>query len=363
MATADSKQNQFITLEKSDPQFKIYLEGRLADMVSLPVQSLNVGLASERVTFQLFPRDQFQSKDEPSFLLKWFLIFKAHLWLFIFFPVFLVFSKNFSDFKSVDYSSFALTSLAAFFVALGLLLKSDYSDYYRGADRLDMSTLKPLTQGWVSAFAVKTWSWIYFVLGLLLALPVSFKYTQMFRVTVVVVFTALITRLFKDNNFKFKKYYEVFFFILVGPALFSGLQVGMGFGIDTEILVLGGVWGLLGVFYLEIKNFENLIILAQMNVQSSMTVLGFDRGKIFLMRLWIFIVLALAIYRFYYASFFWFWFGLLLNLFFSFKVLSKINSVTSPAGSELKDFSSHVRRWIGVFLLIWLIENLFYIFS
>lgn len=353
--------NRFVTLEKKNPEFHIYLENRLPDFVSLPVHSLNVGLESEKVTFEMSPRADFKPAELPGTVFKWALIFKVHLWLFVFFPIFLVFCKNYADYKSIDILSYILTSFAAFFVALGLLLKGDYADYVRGADRLDISTLKPLNQGWVSAFAVRIWSWIYLFLGVGFAIPVAATYNQMFRVISVVAFIVVITRLFKENNYKFKKYYEVFFFMLVGPALFSGLQVGMGYGIDTEILVLGAVWGLVGVFYLEIKNYENLFVLTQMHVDNTITSLGFDKGKKFLIYMWLSLVVALAIYRFYYTATFWFWFGFLVNIFFSFKLLNKINSITSPAGSDLKDFSRYGRRLIALFILIWFLENIFYI--
>lgn len=361
-SNAEKPTNKFITLLKSSPEFKMYLEGRLNEYVSLPVHTMNVGSESEKVTFELYPRSHFKPKDEPEFFYKWFIVFKAHLWLFVFFPIFLVVCKNLADNNTTDFFTFSLTGMAAFFVALGLLLKSDYVDYFQGADRLDLSALKPLNQGWVSGFAVRVWSSIYFILGLILAIPASVKYNEMFRVTSVVAAIVVLTRLFKNNNYKFKKYYEVFFFILVGPALLSGLQVGMGDGIDTEILAIGTIWGLVGVFYLEIKNFENLLILTQMNIQNTITSLGFDKGKIFLIRLWLLLVVAMALYRFHYTSTFWFWFGLLVNLFFSFKLLNKINLITSPAGSELKDFSRYGRRLIGLFILIWVIENMFYIF-
>lgn len=347
-----------MTVEKSHKDFQQLIHSDLSEQKAIPVKSLNVGSDHETTTFKIVDDSSIQV---PGFLKKWMQILKYQSWLFVLMPIFLVLTKTLVDVKFEDLNTFALAAVAALLTYIGLILRNDYIDYVTGADRVNAQNNKPVSQGWISALELKKLSWIFLVVGFAFSMPVYIVWPEEIWVVIAILVLAGASNIFKQNAYKFKMYFEFYLFLLMGPGLFAGLQVAAGGGIDTEVLALGVVWGWLVIFYLQIKNFENIISLAQMKVRNTITTLGFDQAKTFICVLWLSLVAVISIYRYFYAGTFWIFFCGALVIFWSLPALAKIQEMKTPMGSQLSAFSKMARRLILIFVFAWALEDSWYL--
>lgn len=326
---------KYVTLQRNDPQFLKYLSGDFSiEEIAVPVKTLNVGLDTETITFEV------KSKKEvlkPSFFIFWSQLVKLNSFHLIIVPFLYVLFKNIADQRFFDPKSFWFASLALVFFFISMNIRNDINDHFSGFDRVNDVKSRPIQRGWITASESALLSMVFLFLSAVAALPVLINQEEERRVVIVVLALITMGRFFKKNTYKNQLIGEFVLFMIMGPGLMSGLQVAMGSGIDTEVLAFGIFWGLAVLFLNHLNHFCHLLTCAQAGLKNVMTRFGFDHCK----RIFIFWIIGLNIlwilYHFFYASTFWSWFTGITLVFWSIPTLIKIGGINSPLGSDLKE--------------------------
>jgi 1,4-dihydroxy-2-naphthoate octaprenyltransferase len=349
--------SELITLSKKDPKFRHYIEGTFSkDFRALPIRSLNVQTDAEQVTFQIISKKNVQ----PPFLgLHWLQVLKVRNLLLVAFPIFLIFVKNHLEQTLLNPVTGALSALGALCLMTAVNLRNDYLDHRSGLDRIHpWSESRAIQKGWVTADEVRKWSFVYLGLGVLFGLPALALYPQ----TVLAVGGLAILGIFGMTSFKmglkYRRWSEWAVFILLGPFLTAGMHYSLGAELDLEVLYLGVLTGGLAVFYLHLKNFEQLMINNQAQFENTMTWLGFESGKKWLFAYWLGFVTVLLIYQLYFQT--WFWvFVMTAGLILATLVLGKtLRGLMSPLGSQMRVLMSLGNKMILFVMGLWILQSL-----
>lgn len=159
-------------------------------------------------------------------------------------------------------------------------------------------------------------------------------------------------------GFKYRRWSEWIVFWLLGPCLTLGIQFSVGIGFDMESLALGVLTGWLSVFYIHLKNFEQLLVNEKANFQNTMTWLGFERGRKWLCVWWLAYFILQTSYHYFYSDLVWrFIFSgitALLSVFFFFKVIH----LKSPVGSSVSELFHDSRKMIYAVMGVWIIYEI-----
>lgn len=344
------------TLHRGDSQFLSYLLGSFSQYErALPVESLNINSDQESVTFKIVSLDAI---DKVHPLRMWFEILKIKSLPLVLVPALLVALKTLSSGLPIDILSYGFAVIGTIFLYFGLNLRNDFVDYVRGTDRWHLdSSARPLQRGWMTAQFCHRLSWFFLTLSLLASLPIYFWHPAVLWVVGVSVILALVSRAFFQNSYKFKLFYEFYLFLFIGPALFFGLQLAAGTSVDRQLLFLSVVWGWLGIFFVYLRYFRNIVTNDHFQLVNTINWFGFERAKYFLSLNW---GAFLALY-FVYHSLYFGYFATLLTSFgivaVSLPAISHLIQLRSPMGSE------HTRNhtlWYWVFAfttLFWLLQE------
>lgn len=325
---------QFVSINKSDPLFFKYLWGKTDDRVkAIPVQSLNVGSADESITFELRPRSETQ---KPNTLRLISSVIKIKSFILILFPLFYVFSKNILSGRLNDPLSLSLAVLALIFFYAGLNIRNDILDYFSGFDRVNIPfSDKPILNGWLTAYQLSIISWILITMGLIFSIPVLVLQPEEIKVVVIVGILLITGQFFKRNSYKEKQLGELTLFLLMGVGVVSGFQVAAGAGIDIQVLSFGIFWGAVTLFLVHVNNFSHLITSTQAGIKNSMTLLGFDKAKIFLLLWWSLCIAVGFVLHLFFASLNSALIQTFLLVILSFRLFLKLINIRSPLGSDL----------------------------
>ncbi len=328
--------SQFITLKKSDSQFKKHLYGTFSvDNIAIPMTTLNLGSVEETITFEIKKKSDIQ---KPLFIFMVLNIIKIKKYLLILVPLFYVLAKNYVDGRMFDAWSLFLAACGSLFLFAGINIRNDVIDHITGYDRVNTSEeLKPIQEGWLTAADAVFMSWAFIIIATLFAIPVMIKQPETAQVVGVIIASVLIGKVFVRKSYKNQHFGELLLFILSGAGLASGYQVALGAGIDTEILAFGILWGWSVLFLLHLNNFRNLLTSSQAGIKNTVTRLGFDRAKKLLNYWWIVFLLFWFSYHHFYGSVFWSALSNLILIFWSIPTLIKISQIQSPVGSDLID--------------------------
>ncbi len=340
--------SRFVSVKKSDPQFQNYLMGYVdADIRAIPIQSLNVGLDDETITFEM---KKISEIKKPKFLEFFLTVAKVKSYLLIFLPLFFVLARNYENNQNSDPLSITFASLAMVFIFAGLNMRNDISDHMSGFDRVNISTsVKPIIAGWITASKLSKLSWVSIGLGIFLAVPVLILQFQIWKVLVCVVPLVLAGQFFKKNSYKEKDLGELILFLLMGVGVSTGFQAALGAAIDSQTVAFGFFWGSVVLFLIHINNFSHLLTSTQAGIKNSITKLGFDRAKIFLVIWWSVCLILWTWFHLVYALGFWKWLGATVLVAASVPLYRLLQRVRSPLGSDL----IHIRqRAYGTFLLM-----------
>lgn len=326
--------SRFVTLKKTDADFSKYIWGTFSNTErALPIESLNIGTIQESVTFEI---KNLQEIKQPSDLFIFSRLIKWNYFFLLFLPLFYVAIKNFLFQRIFDPASFGLAALSSIFLFAGLNIRNDVLDHISGFDRIIKSHgKKPLLLGWTTAESANHIGWILCIIAIALAVPVCIHQHEAIRVVGITLGLFLAGSFLNKNNYKFSHFSEFVLFLILGPALCSGYQVAMGSGVDTEILVFGTAWGVAVLFLLYIVQFANLFETSQAGIKNTLTKMGFDKSKVFLMAWWAFFIMLWIVYHYFYASRFWLWFGTAILIFWSIPTFIQIKHTHSPIGSDL----------------------------
>ncbi|MBC7467653.1 MAG: UbiA family prenyltransferase [Bdellovibrio sp.] len=355
-----SSASRFVTVKKFDRDFSKYLWGRTGnDTRAIPVRSLNVGLDDELVTFELKPKSEI---SQPGFFLFWTTAIKLRSYILFLFPLFYVVSKNFLLERFRDPVALAFALVAMMFIYAGLNIRNDIADHISGFDRVNIPTsLKPILLGWTTASRMSKVSWLLLIIGIVLAIPVVLLEPDEIKVLSVVVVLIVLGQFFKKNSYKEKISGEVILFLLIGMGVTSGFQEALGADIDRETLALGFFWGAAVLFLVHVNNFSHLLTSTQAGIKNTMTNLGFDRAKNFLMIWWGACLVIWFFFHWFYASSYLTWLSTLVLTFWSIPLFIKLSQIRSPLGSDLLKIRESAHKTFLIMVAIFFVENAWYI--
>lgn len=355
-----SSVSRFVTVKKFDQDFSKYLWGKTEDDVrAIPVQSLNVGLDDEAVTFELKPIAQIR---KPGFFQFWTTLIKLRSYILFLFPLFYIVAKNYADDKFYDPLALSFAVGAMFFIYAGLNIRNDIADHLSGFDRVNIPfSEKPILLGWITASKMSKISWALLLFGLVLAIPVVLLQPQELKVLAPVIVLILIGQFFKKNSYKEKVYGEIILFLLMGVGITCGFEIAAGAVIDAETLSLGFFWGASVLFLIHVNNFSHLLTSVQAGIKNTMTNLGFDRAKSFLAIWWSICIISWIVFHIFYASLFWTWFGSMILVFWSAPLFLKLSQIRSPIGSDLVQVRQSAHKTFLVMVAVFFAENAWYI--
>lgn len=349
--------SELITLSKNDPRFRSYIEGTFSkDMRALPIQSLNVNTESEQVTFRVFPRQEVMP---PFWGLHWLQVLKVRNFLLVSFPIFLVFVKSWLDETLLDPVTGALSALGALNLMAAVNLRNDYLDHLSGLDRLHPNSgSHAIQKGWVTAAQVKRWSFLYLAIGVLFGLRSLFLYPQTLLLVGVLALLGVLGMTSYKMGLKYRRWSEWAVFLLLGPLLTLGIRFSLGADFDMETLMLGVLTGWLAVFYLHLKNLEQLMVNNQAQFENTMTWLGFENGKRWLLFWWAGFLVLFLTYQAHYQPLAWFLGLCVACLLVTIPIWKAVRTLTSPLGSQMRTLMKIGNQAILFVIGIWVLEAL-----
>ncbi|MBC7421610.1 MAG: prenyltransferase [Bdellovibrio sp.] len=354
------RSHRFISVKKADPLFSQYLLGKTADgLRPIPVETFNLGSPEETVTFEMLEQKEIQRPSVFEFVSR---LIKLPTFLLILMPLFFVFTKNFVDDRFRDPFCIVLAAFAMLFLFAGLNIRNDVVDHLSGFDRVNIAfTAKPIMSGWVTAWKAAHISWILIGISFLISLPIFILQIELFRILVVVIVLLVVSQFFEKNSYKQNWLGEWTLFLLLGPALVSGYQVSLGAGIDTEGLAFGVLWGFACLFLIHVNNFSHMLTSSQAQIKNTMTKMGFDKAKKFLIAWWTTYFVLWFLFHWFYGGMFWTLFGTALLVFWSLPLFLKVAKIQSPIGSSLKEIRRESLKTFLMMVAILVVENLWYI--
>ncbi|UYL10097.1 prenyltransferase [Bdellovibrio sp. SKB1291214] len=352
--------SEFVTLSKSSPQFESYLLGTFAkDKRALPVQTLNVNSASETVTFKIVP---VSSLEFPPRIVRIMKTVKFRSFLFILVPLFLILTKNIADQTIRDPISCLIATIGVIFAFISVNLRNDYTDHVRGVDRvLERSGSRAIQNGWTTASHIKNLSTTFLILSLMCAVPVMMAYNEVAYVVVVGAIIGLWAQFQKRISFKYKIGGEISLFLMFGPLLTVGYQLAMGAPFDKESLWIGVVWGWAVLFVVHLRNFINILPSSQAGFRNTVNCLGFDRSRRLIALWWAIFLCINLFYHLVYAGKYWGIYVSIALVFLSFTFISKLKSLSSPVGGDLRQVFKYGFTLFLFTIGLWVFECLWYL--
>lgn len=341
------------TLEKSSTDFNSYLLGTFSQSErALPIQSLNVNSQSETVTFKVVPKNQIRRPAAFIFLAQ---TFKAKNFLLVLLPLFLITIKNLVDNTLMDPLSAAISVLGILCAFVSLSLRNDYLDHMQGVDRvLTDRGSRAIQNGWLAAVDVRRYSFFFLVLALLCAVPVMVTFPAVILAVAVSAFAGL---------WAYQLGGELSLFLMLGPLLTVGYQLSMGMHFDMESLVIGSIWGWLVLYLAHLKNLVSIIASSQARFKNTVNRLGFDKARRLIAAWWLSFVIFYGAYHVFYANLLLGIYGTVILLAVSLRFIFKLKKLSTPAGSEMKAVYTSGRRLFQIAVIVWTLENFWYLFS
>jgi 1,4-dihydroxy-2-naphthoate octaprenyltransferase len=355
-----SVNDEFITVSRRDPKFQDYLSGNFSKTQrALSIQSLNVNTESEQVTFQLVPVRQIQ---RPGFFSRWAQILKLHNFYLVAFPIFAVLMKSMADETLFDLPTALCSSLACLFLMAAVNLRNDFLDYSSGLDRVHPhSGSRAIQLGWITAARVERLSNFCLGFGLLLGLPaIFFNHQELYLVGALALLAAIGFTSYK-MGLKYRRWSELTVFLLLGPLLTTGIQLSTGAGLDAESVMIGIVTGWYAVFYLHLKNFEQLMVNEQAEFKNTMTSLGFEKGKWLLFGWWVILLALLGVSHFYFSAVLWSLVMMFAAVISVVIFYSHVKALRSPVGSGMTSMIEVARKMGLAIMGLWALEFFWYL--
>lgn len=338
---------QYITLKSSENNYLKYLWGSFSnEQVAIPVKSYNLGTSDESITFEIKNKAEIKKPTLFKFVNS---LIKLRSFIIMWFPFYFVGISHMSD-PTFNWISFLFAAVAATFLFSGLNIRNDVNDHISGYDRVNIDTVKkPIHRGWISAQKASTVSIILFVVAGLISLP-SFIYNpELLVILLIAALLFLLGRLIKNNSYKNQHFGEFILFVLVGPALSTGVQLSSATAFNFEYTWFGIVWGLGVVYLIQINNFTHIMTSAQHGIRNTMTKLGFDLSQKFLILWWCIFLVFWFFYQALYRHNVTGWVGSAVLVVFSILFFKNLLNIKSPMGSGLKKIKTKAH---GLFLIV-----------
>lgn len=359
--TETTSNTQSVVLTKKDPLFNKYLWGTFSDsQIAIPEKTTNVGTREETVEFRIYDKKQIK---RPNVLIRSLFLVNIEFIFFLLIPLFLVCVKNLLYKRFFDPYSLVLTFISSIFFMYGLRVRRDVSEYVRGYDRITSNgKTKPLMQGFVRAAYANNLGLFLILMSYFLLWKVYIRQPEMIRVSVIFTILLVIREVLSSMKLKIRQWSTFIVFLFMGVGLMSQYQVALGSGVDTEIIVLGVVWGHAALFLHYLDQFRNLPELKSHNYKTVLSHLELEKSKKFLTTWWCLLIVFWAIFHKFYASVYFGWFTCFILIFWSIPTFIKIASVHQLDKSELEYVYRVGRRIFILMACILVAEYAWYLY-
>lgn len=343
---------ELVTLHRQDEKFQDYLRGTFSqEKRAIPISSLNAHQKTEQVTFKIVSK----SEIVPPFLgWHWLQILKIRNLLMVAFPLFLILVTALSAGASLDLRIGTLAALGSFALMIAVNLQNDFLDHLSGLDRLHPdSRIRVIQKGWVTAEQMKRWSYFYAILGFGLGLPAIIKYPDIWWIVGGVLVFGIFGLTSYRMGLRYRLWSEFSVFFLLGPVLTLGLHFSFGGIWSFQILSFGVYSGLLSLFYLHIKNFEQIMVNDQARFLNTISFLGFEKSKWMLAAYWGILLLGLMAFYLQGAELWSLVSQVFFAVYFTQKFYRKLFTLRSPIGSQISEACFAAKLGILTLMAIW----------
>lgn len=268
----------FKTLSRKDGDFLSYLDGSFSmALVALPVRSLNVGMSSEQVTFEIV---NGADVIRPSLLSIIFALMRPTSLIFSAGPMLTVLARISVGSRSTSWflAVTCFIGVLAFQIATNLF--NDYGDHMKGQDRLrPKGGSRAIQNGWIRARTVKQAALGLTGFAALCGAPAIIHSPVLIVAGLALLFTLEVA--FQRLRLKARGWAEGLAFLLTGPLLTCGFAYAVTGTTETGDASLGCVFGAIALLYFHSANFENIMDDSQAGARTWATRAGFDASKTF----------------------------------------------------------------------------------
>lgn len=348
------KTDKFVTVKKDSPEFQKYLENRVSNFRAVPVESQNINTELEMVTFELKEMSEFAAITWKQKIVP---LLKLNKFLYFFFPIFYVVTTSWLNSYEVDAVTLLLSWLSVTFLFLAVNLRADYIDHMIGLDRiLKKTATKPVSLGWVSAFKVKQFSYLFFAASVVLGIPivVAFPVTLLaMACATVIIFWAVLRQ---RQSFRSHLFGDLGWSLLLGPILSVGFELSIRGATTVQTLLFGFVWGVIVFYRIQLQNFEVIMEASVAKIKNGITWLGFDKGKELIVGLWGASVLLFAAFHLIYSHWLYWISTVVLCVIFTYRVRTTYQNLKSPLGSEMGFFVKDFHQLYVLLTVLWAVS-------
>jgi len=268
------------TVSRQDPEFPSYLDGSFSrELRALPVRSLNVGLSSERVTFEIVPLKEIA---RPRLARVACLLIRPRTLVLSLGPMAATVAECLVRGSKINIGVALSSFLGVMCFHIAANLFNDYGDHIRGRDRLrPTGGTRVLQNGWVSAAAVNRAAWVLMLAAAVCGGPAIYLHLAPVAIMAGLAGLAGLEFAFQRLRLKARGWSEVMAFALTGPLLTGAFAWATTGAASLADFVLGGVFGALSLMYFHSANFENIMTDSQAGIRTWATRTGFDASKRF----------------------------------------------------------------------------------
>jgi 1,4-dihydroxy-2-naphthoate octaprenyltransferase len=268
----------FKTLSRHDGDFLSHLDGSFsAQQVALPVRSLNVGTASEQVTFEILDID---AVSRPSLFSVVEALVRPTSLIFSAGPMLTVLARAYAGEREINWflAVTCFIGVLAFQIATNLF--NDYGDHMKGQDRLrPRGGSRAIQNGWVRARTIRQVALGLTGFAALCGVPAIVHSPVLIVAGLALLFTLEFA--FQRLRLKTRGWSEGIAFLLTGPLLTSGFAYAVTGAAQLGDASLGCAFGAIALLYFHSANFENIMVDSQAGARTWATRAGFDASKTF----------------------------------------------------------------------------------
>ncbi len=282
--------SQFVTIAKSDKDFKSYMLGKVPnnqDLIAVPVKPFNLEAQKEQMTFQLIDKNQVKAPalsvlSIQLIRLKWLTLTLTPVVCTFFYLLSLGFEFNFLN--------IFIIGLTITFSHASIFTLNDFYDHLFGIDSVRPNGgSRVIQKAWIEASRVRAIGYLFLVLALIGGVYISYAYNW-----ALLVYGAVGISIGWAYSYfsKFKRFIGLNAFIInmfMGPFLVLGFSWGVSKYVNISLVALGLMFGLMAYLCICFRHLENLYLSNSNIGKSIVEYLGFDKSRIFLLLLVLFL--------------------------------------------------------------------------
>ncbi len=342
-----SSKHRFVSFEANSQEAQKVLEtGQFGPLNASLVSTLNHP-GPENYSFELTSPLEVK---KPRFWKLWHHVLSLSSLPFVLFPIFIVWTKGVRDNMDLNPFITVLSIIGSLSLYIYFNLKSDILSFGSGLHRYQRwAGNEALTKHWTQVRKFRTLSHLFLFIAFGAGLPVVVASPNLgiFMSLVLAGLTLAWTNL--DRKQKNRLISEFVVFMMFGPLLTLGFQSAIQGRLDTELLWIGCLSGLLALFVHTIKNFAQIMEMSKLGLMNATVRLGFEKSKIWISMLLAAVVVSSVSYLAIYASLFWAIVTMVLLGPTAFFFWRNLMSLQSPLNSKIHWLLKMGRMWaLGV---------------